>query len=74
MRLLASRLITFLSLSIGGGSLVLFAYFLVFGTPSLFDIAHSHAARLAWDSLLCLAFFLQHSVMIRRGAKERIAK
>ncbi len=38
------------------------------------DIARSHAARLAWDSLLCLVFFLQHSGMIRRSAKERIDK
>jgi protein-S-isoprenylcysteine O-methyltransferase Ste14 len=74
MRILGPRLLMFLTVSIGGGSLVLFAYFLLFGVPFAIRIAHSHAARLAWDSLLCVAFFLQHSGMIRRGAKERIAK
>jgi len=68
------RPLTFLTLSIGGGSLVLFAYFLIFGAPVVFDVARSNAARLAWDALLCLAFFLQHSGMIRRGARQCIAR
>ena len=74
MRILGPRLLIFLSVSIGGGSLVLFAYFLLFGVPFAIRIAHSHAARLGWDSLLCLAFFLQHSGMIRRSAKARLAR
>lgn len=74
MRRLGPRLLIFLTVCLGGGSLILFAYFLLFGTPFGIDIAHSHAARLAWDALLCLIFFLQHSGMIRRSAKERIAK
>ena len=74
MRILGPRLLIFLTVSIGGGSLVLFASFLLFGVPFAIRLAHSHAARLAWDALLCVAFFLQHSGMIRRGAKERIAR
>ncbi|HSB69032.1 MAG TPA: isoprenylcysteine carboxylmethyltransferase family protein [Candidatus Methylomirabilis sp.] len=74
MKRLGPFLMGFLTVGIGGGSLVLFAYFLRFGTPSALDSVHSHAARLAWDALLCLMFFLQHSGMVRRGAKERIAK
>ncbi len=73
MTLLHPRLLIPLTVTIGGGSLVLFAYFVLFGTPFAIDIVHSRPARLAWDSLLCLIFFLQHSGMIRRSAKERIA-
>jgi methanethiol S-methyltransferase len=69
-----ARLLILLSLGVGGGSLLLFAYFLYFGTPLAIRIARSDTSRLAWDSLLCLVFFLQHSGMIRRGAKKRIAK
>jgi hypothetical protein len=58
----------------GGGSLVLFVYFLFFGVPFAIDITRSHAARLAWDSLLSMVFFVQHSGMIRRSAKERMAR
>ncbi len=74
MRIFDPRLLIFLSLSIGGGSLVLFACFLLFGVPFPMGIVASHAGRLAWDALLCLLFFLQHSGMIRRSAKERIAR
>ena len=74
MRVLGHRLLIFLTVGTGGGSLALFAYFLLFGVPFAIEITHSHAARLAWDALLCVLFFLQHSGMIRRGAKERMAK
>jgi protein-S-isoprenylcysteine O-methyltransferase Ste14 len=63
-----------LSVCIGGGSLLLFIYFLLFGTPSPISIAHSDAARLALDAVLCLVFFVQHSGMIRRGVRKRLAK
>ncbi len=74
MRPFILRLLIFVTLAIGGGSLLLFTWFLLFGTPWPIDIGHSDAARLAWDSLLCLVFFVQHSGMIRRSAKERMAK
>ncbi len=74
MRHFMPRLVIFLTLAIGGGSLLLFTWFLLFGTPWPIKIAHSDPARLAWDSLLCLVFFIQHSGMIRRSVKERMAK
>jgi len=58
----------------GGVSLLLFAYFVAFGAPFPLRIANSHAARLAFDFVLCMCFFVQHSGMIRRGAEERIAR
>jgi methanethiol S-methyltransferase len=74
MKPLTPRLLIFLTRAIGGGSLILFAWFLLFGTPWPIAIVHSNTTALIWDSLLCLVFFLQHSSMIRRGAKERIAR
>jgi methanethiol S-methyltransferase len=64
-------MLMFLSVCIGGGSLVLFVYFVLFGAPLTVTIARSQPVRLAWDALLCLVFFLQHSGMIRRGVKDR---
>ncbi len=58
----------------GGASLLLFAWFVLFGTPFALRIVNSDAARLGFDGLLCLGFFLQHSGMIRRGPKARIAR
>jgi protein-S-isoprenylcysteine O-methyltransferase Ste14 len=74
MKTIGTHLLAFFSVGIGGGSLVLFVYFLLFGPPFPIAIAHSHATRLALDSFLCLAFFVQHSGMIRRGVKQRIAE
>jgi protein-S-isoprenylcysteine O-methyltransferase Ste14 len=74
MKTVGTHLVAVLSVGIGGGSLVLFVYFLLFGTPSPIGIAHSDPACLAIDAALCFAFFLQHSGMIRRGAKQRLAK
>lgn len=74
MTRVGTRLLIALTVGIGGGSLVLFAYFVLFGAPLAVEIVDSRAARLTWDSLLCLVFFLQHSGMIRRSAKERLGK
>lgn len=74
MKTAITHLVAVLSVGIGGGSLLLFVYFLLFGAPSPINIAHSDAARLAFDAVLCLVFFVQHSGMIRRGAKQRLAK
>ena len=74
MKTVSTHLLALLSVGIGGGSLLLFAYFLLFGTPSPIGIAHSDTARLTFDAVLCLAFFVQHSGMIRRGVKQRLAK
>lgn len=74
MKTVGTHMLALLSVGIGGGSLILFIYFLLFGPPSPIAIAHSDVARLAFDAFLCLAFFVQHSGMIRRGAKQRLAK
>ena len=58
---------------LGGASLVLFGLFL-FGVPlSRVDLWHGEAAILAWDALLCLLFFAQHSGMVRKTFRRRLA-
>ena len=74
MRITGARTLMFLTVCIGGGSLVLFVYFLLFGAPLAVSIARSEPARLAWDALLCLVFFLQHSGMLRRRVKARFTR
>ncbi len=63
-----------LTLLLGGGSLVLLAWYLGAGPPLPVDIARTDGERLGIDALLCLLFFAQHSGMIRRGVKQRIAR
>lgn len=67
-------LLCFFAAGIGGASLLLFVYFLFFGVPLAVEITPSPTARIAWNGLLCAAFFLQHSGMIRHGVKKRLAR
>ncbi|UCE61419.1 MAG: isoprenylcysteine carboxylmethyltransferase family protein [Phycisphaerales bacterium] len=55
------------------GSVSLVAFFVPFlfaGSLNLVDLALGETAKLAWDVLLCLVFFLQHSGMIRRSYRQ----
>jgi len=54
--------------------MALLVWFLSVGTPFSIVLARSRSERIAIDTLLCLLFFLQHSGMVRRGAKARIAR
>ncbi len=53
----------------GMGSLALFAVFLWTGGLEVFDLRLTHQLELLLDALLCLAFFLQHSVLIRKSVR-----
>lgn len=65
--------VSFLAQALGGGSLVLFVLFLI-GPGTSLDLHFGEGAALAWDGALSFAFFLQHSVMVRRSVKERLAR
>jgi protein-S-isoprenylcysteine O-methyltransferase Ste14 len=54
---------------LGGGGLLLFAYFLVFGPATVVDLHLTPVQRLVWDGFLSLLFFLQHSAMVRRSVR-----
>jgi methanethiol S-methyltransferase len=60
-----------LSVVCGAGSLVAFAGLPV-GTLSV-RMHWPEAGALCWDALLCFAFFLQHSGMVRRRFRARLA-
>lgn len=69
---LFAKLMMVLAVACGVGSLVLFAAFPV-GSNALVRMHWSLSGILLWDALLCLAFFLQHSGMVRRGFRDRIS-
>jgi methanethiol S-methyltransferase len=64
-RAIASSILV-LGVFFGGGSLLLFTIFLFIGSLQLVPMGLSERALLAWDGFLSLAFFVQHSGMLRR--------
>lgn len=61
-----------LSAVFGAGGMLLFAIFLFAGSLHIVDLGLGTNASLKLDALLCLLFFLQHSVMIRQPFRELI--
>jgi protein-S-isoprenylcysteine O-methyltransferase Ste14 len=51
-----------------------FMYFLFAGSLSIVDLDMGEAEALILDGGLCLVFFLQHSAMIRRSFRQRLAR
>jgi len=52
----------------------LFGVFLFFGPLPLVRMGYSEPVALAWDGLLSLVFFGQHSSMLRRGVRGQLAR
>ncbi len=69
---LVPRVVLGLALATGAGSLVLFALFL-WGWPGT-GIRWTATGALLWDAGLSLAFFVQHSGMVRRSFRKRLAE
>jgi protein-S-isoprenylcysteine O-methyltransferase Ste14 len=63
-----------LAVVIGGGSLLLFAVFLVFGPISIIRFDFTEHQTLLWDGLLSILFFIQHSGMVRPSFRTRLAR
>ena len=63
---------------LGGGSLLLFGWFVVFGAIPLpgfsLRFALSDAQVLLWDGALSLLFFVQHSGMVRRSFRAWLGR
>ncbi|MCP4653879.1 MAG: isoprenylcysteine carboxylmethyltransferase family protein [bacterium] len=59
---------------LGAGSLLLLVVFLFAGSLHLTELELGGRTELAWDALLCLAFFVQHSGMIRSSFRRRLLK
>ncbi|MFH2059146.1 MAG: hypothetical protein ABIJ59_09620 [Pseudomonadota bacterium] len=60
------------SILLGGGSLVYFIIFLIFGTKVSFNLGLNHSKALFLDGCLSLVFFCQHSIMVRPTFKNRV--
>jgi protein-S-isoprenylcysteine O-methyltransferase Ste14 len=50
---------------LGGGGMLAWLAFLIAGPPLEWDLGLGIAGRLIVDTLVCLFFFLQHSIMVR---------
>ena len=59
---------------LGGGTLFLFMVFLYVGPMNWIRLELGETASLWLNACLCLAFFVQHSVMIRRSFRQRLAR
>lgn len=62
------------SLVLGVGSLTAFTVFLYAGSLHLTDFGLTLSEQLWLDACLCLAFFVQHSAMIRRATRRRMSR
>ena len=69
-----SRLLSVLSVLLGGLSLLGFVAFLLAGPFDLVPSSLGPGAALAWDGALCLAFFIQHSVMVRQAFRGLLGR
>lgn len=59
---------------LGVGSLSLFGLFVWTGAFGLVDLPMAENATLSLDAGLCLLFFFQHSIMIRKSFRTRLKK
>jgi methanethiol S-methyltransferase len=59
-----------LSILLGGFSMFLFVAFLYTGLPSQIDLGLDEPTDLYVNTLLCLLFFFQHSLMVRKSFRK----
>lgn len=66
--------VAYTSLIMASGSFILFAVFLFMGRFNLIDLKMSDEQAIFFDGFLSIVFFIQHSVMIRRWFRKRLAR
>jgi protein-S-isoprenylcysteine O-methyltransferase Ste14 len=71
---LPARLTVLAATTTGGASLLAFILFVLNGPVRVVQLASTTASALLLDGLLCSAFFVQHSGMVRRSFQDRIAR
>ena len=59
---------------LGGGTLMLFILFLYVGPLKVVNLGLDVTAALWLNTILCLMFFVQHSVMIRKSFRQWLAR
>ena len=62
-----------MAILLGGGSLLLFAVFLVGGPIAIVRFGATERQALLWDGMLSILFFIQHSGMIRTSFRTWLA-
>ena len=62
-----------LAVFFGSSSLLAFLLFLLAGSPELLNLNFRAGQVLWWDAALSIAFFLQHSGMVRKSIRQRLA-
>ncbi len=65
-------ILVYVTLILGAGSLLPFYAFLFFGPFNLVDMGLQNHQMLAVDAALCMIFFLQHSIILRKGMRSRL--
>lgn len=74
IRTYLSYILIYLSLLLGGGSLLVFVLFLFEGSLNIVNFGFSYRAALWCDAALSCVFFMQHSVMIRRSSRRFLSQ
>jgi protein-S-isoprenylcysteine O-methyltransferase Ste14 len=75
---LASRFVAYMMLVMsylfGAVSLLVWMAFLFHGSLNVVNLHLGEAGRLGLNACLCLAFFIQHSIMVRRSFRQWLAR
>ncbi|MCD6353574.1 MAG: isoprenylcysteine carboxylmethyltransferase family protein [Proteobacteria bacterium] len=71
---LSACILFVLSAILGPGTVVALFLFLYAGSPNLVNLKLSEPALLCVDALLCFAFFIQHSSMIRKSFRRWVTR
>jgi len=74
MNNIPAQILFVLSYAIGGGSMLLFTVFMFAGSSGVVVLDMDALHTLAFDAALSLLFFLQHSLLVRRGVRARLPR
>jgi methanethiol S-methyltransferase len=69
-----ANMLIYATLTVGYSSVILILLFLFLGSFTVIDLGLNRTQALAADALLSLLFFAQHSIMVRKGVRMRLAK
>jgi len=69
---LVEHLLLVVTIVAGSFSLLLFGFFLFGHSFTIIEFGYNRIGSLTLDALLCLMFFVQHSIMIRKGFRNRL--
>ena len=74
MSRIKANMLIYATLTIGLGSMILLSLFLFLGSFTVIDLGLDRSQALVADALLSLLFFLQHSIMVRKGVRMGLSE